>query len=70
MKKIQYYTLRIFLIMTFLCASTMLFMIWRGGPDEFDIVNRLALTFFIAGLFSFLVWITSIVIEIKNSLLK
>lgn len=48
----------------------MLFMIWRGGPDEFDIINRLALTFFIIGLFSFLVWITTIIIEIKDRLIK
>lgn len=70
MKKIQYYTLRIFLTMMVLCASLMLHMIWRGGPDEFDVINQLTISSFVIGLGSFLIWITTIIIEVKNNILK
>jgi hypothetical protein len=71
MKKLQYITLRLFLVMMVLCAGSFLNMIWRtGGPDNFDVINQLAITFFVIGLASFLVWIVTIILDIKNNIEK
>lgn len=71
MKTVQYITLRLFLIMMICCASLFLSMIWRsGGPDNFDIVNQLAVTSFVIGLASFLIWITTIILQIRDNIEK
>lgn len=70
MKKIQYIALRVFFIATVLCAGLMLSIVWSHGPDTFSIINQIALTSFVVGLFSFLVWIVSIIIEIKDKIVK
>lgn len=70
MKKLQYWTLRVFLTCMFLCAGLFLFMIWRGGPDSFDIISKLTFTSFVFGLASFLIWITTVILEIKDRLMR
>ena len=56
--------------MMVLCAGTFLGIIWKGGPDNFTIVNQFAITFFVVGLASFLVWFTTIILEIKEKIEK
>jgi hypothetical protein len=70
MKKFQFFTLRIFLLMMISCAGLFLYMIWRGGPDNFGVVNKLTFTFFVVGLGSFLFWIVTIILEIKDKINK
>ncbi|MFA6397757.1 MAG: hypothetical protein WDK96_02840 [Candidatus Paceibacterota bacterium] len=70
MKKIQYITLRIFLVAMIVCAILFLSIIWSGGPDKFTIVNQLAITSFVVGLASFLVWLVTIILEIRNRIEK
>jgi len=70
MKKIQYFALRIFLTLMFVTAGMFLYMIWRGGPDSFGIINQLTFTSFVVGLGSFLVWITTVILEIKEKIGK
>lgn len=70
MKKIQYITLRIFLILMFLTAGMFLAIIWRGGPDSFGTLNKLTFTSFVIGFASFLVWIVTIIIDIRNKIEK
>lgn len=53
-----------------ICASLVLFIIWSGGPDNFGLPNQLAFTFFILGLASFLVWIVTIILEIRHRIEK
>jgi len=70
MQKLQKITLKIFLACMILCAGLFLFMIWRGGPDSFDIISKLTFTSFVFGLGSFLIWITTIILEIKDRLMR
>jgi len=70
MKKIQFYSLRIFLAMMFLTAGMFLYIIWRGGPDSFGVINQITFTSFVVGLASFLVWIVTIILEIRNKIEK
>lgn len=65
-------TLRLFLVSMFVCAGIMLSFVWTApnGPDHFGIPNQLAFTFFIIGLASFLVWVTTMVIEIRDKVGK
>lgn len=69
MKKIQKITLGIFLVAMIICVDLALFLIWSPS-HEFDIVNRLMVTLFIIGLASFLIWITTIIIEVRNKVVK
>jgi uncharacterized membrane protein YphA (DoxX/SURF4 family) len=68
MKKIQYISLRIFLVLMFVCAGLMLFMIWKGGPDEFNMLTQFTFSSFIIGLGSFLIWIVTIILEIREKI--
>ena len=71
MHKLQYYALRIFLVAMFACAFLVLFMIWSApqvDPDDIILIPKLAATFFITGLASFLIWFVVIILEIKNKL--
>ena len=52
------------------CAILFLSIIWSGGPDKFTIVNQLAITSFVVGLASFLVWLVTIILEIRNRIEK
>ena len=70
MKKIQYITLRVFLVLMFLTAGMFLSIIWRGGPDSFGVINKLTFTSFVVGLASFLVWLVTIIIEVRNKIEK
>ncbi|MFA6273750.1 MAG: hypothetical protein WC662_01175 [Candidatus Paceibacterota bacterium] len=70
MKKIQYITLRIFLVLMFITAGLFLSIIWQGGPDSFGVLNQLTFTSFVVGLASFLVWIVTIILEIRNKIEK
>ena len=54
----------------FVTAGMFLYMIWRGGPDSFGIINQLTFTSFVVGLGSFLVWITTVILEIKEKIGK
>ncbi len=56
--------------MMLVCASLFLFMIWRGGPDKFDIVSKSTFTSFVIGLASFLIWIVTIILDIKEKIEK
>ena len=56
--------------MMFVCASLFTFMIWRGGPDYFDVIQKLTFTTFVVGLASFLVWIVTIILEIRDRVEK
>jgi hypothetical protein len=66
MKKTQYITLRIFYVMMVITASLFLYIIWRGGPDNFGVINKLTFTTFVVGLASFLIWVTAIILEVKD----
>lgn len=71
MRKLQYYTLRIFLVTMFVCAGLFLTMVWtapQNGPDNFVLLPRFVATFFVTGLASFLVWIVTIISELRNKL--
>ncbi|MEQ1499789.1 MAG: hypothetical protein ABL917_00240 [Parcubacteria group bacterium] len=48
----------------------MLYIIWRGGPDNFGVANQLAFTAFILGFGSFLSWIVTIILEIRDNIEK
>jgi len=54
----------------FVTAGMFLFMIWQGGPDTFGLINKLTFTFFVVGLASFLVWLVTIILEIRNKIEK
>lgn len=55
----------------FLCAGFFLFLIWRdGGPDNFGIINKLTFTSFVIGFASFLIWIVTIIIQIRDKIEK
>jgi hypothetical protein len=69
MKKLQKITLGIFLVAMLLCVDLALFIIWSPS-HEFNVINRLLVTLFIIGLASFLIWITTIIIEIRNRIEK
>jgi hypothetical protein len=45
-------------------------MIWKGGPDEFNIIAKLTFTSFVVGLASFLIWIVTIIIDIGDRIGK
>ncbi len=51
------------------CIIMASFFIWSDGK-EFGTGNRLMMTFFIIGLASFLTWITTIIIEVKDKVVK
>ena len=70
MKKLQFYTLRIFLACMVLCAILVLSIVWSTGPDHFTIVNQLAMSSFIVGLASFLVWLVTIILEVRDRIEK
>lgn len=57
-------TLRIFLGAMLLCASSVLLLIWFEGI----IPERIAPTFFVIGLASFLIWATSITYRFLDKL--
>jgi hypothetical protein len=74
MKKLQKATLRIFLLCMVITAVLMLTAVWttmaepdKGGPHP---IMQYVFTFFIIGLASFLVWFTSMVLEIRDNLKK
>lgn len=69
MKKIQKIALRIFIVSMLLCATTVIFMVWMA-PQEFGITNKIAITSFVVGLASFLIWITTIILDIRNNVEK
>jgi hypothetical protein len=52
------------------CASLILSIVWKGGPDEFTILNQFVITSFVLGLASFLIWFVTIVFEIKDKIEK
>jgi hypothetical protein len=54
----------------FITAGMFLSIIWKDGPDSFGVINKLTFTSFIIGLASFLVWITTVIIEVKNRIEK
>ena len=68
-KKIQTVSLIVFLFSLTSCASLMIFILWKNS-DVFNNLNRLAITFFIVGLASFLIWFTTTIIEIKKGIEK
>jgi hypothetical protein len=68
-KKIQKISLIAFLFFMTSCAGLMIFIIWNN-PDDFNILNRLAITSFIIGLASFLIWFITTIIEIKRGIEK
>ena len=70
MRKIQYIAFRLFLVMMFACAGLFLSIIWQGGPDEFTILNQFAITTFVVGLASFLIWFVTIILDIKDKIEK
>ena len=70
MKKIQYYTLRIFLVCMVITAGMFLYIIWQGGPDSFGLINQVTFTSFVIGFASFLVWIVTIILEIRDKIEK
>ena len=70
MKKIQYFTLRIFLFCMFITAGMFLSIIWEGGPDSFGLINKLTFTTFVLGFAAFLVWIVTIILEIRDRIEK
>ena len=60
-------TLRIFLICLAGCASLVLSFIWGGGPDS-GVYFKIAATFFIVGLGSFLCWLVAILYSLRDFL--
>jgi uncharacterized membrane protein len=70
MKKLQSISLKVFLIAMILCAEFVISIIWSGGPDNFGIINQLAFTLFVVGLASFLVWLVTIILDIKDRIEK
>ncbi len=63
-------TLRVFLICLVSCASLILFLIWTGGPDtpDAEVPFKIAATFFIIGLGSFLFWFVTVLYSLRNFL--
>lgn len=63
-------TLRVFLICLASCASLMIFLIWGGGPDEpsLEVYFKIAATFFIIGLGSFLCWFVTMFYSLRSFL--
>jgi hypothetical protein len=51
-------------------AGMFLSIIWRGGPDSFGLINKLTFTTFVVGLASFIIWIVTIILEIRNRVEK
>ena len=53
-------------------ASLFLYFIWTlgPGPDEFTIINQTFFTTFVIGLASFLVWIVTVILDIKEKIEK
>lgn len=60
-------TLRLFLICLAGCASLVLTFVWKGGPDS-EVAFKIAATFFIIGLASFLCWFVTILYSMRGSL--
>ena len=48
-------------------AALALVLIWLS-PDDFGVANQSMITFFIIGLASFLVWLTTMILEIRDRL--
>jgi hypothetical protein len=69
MKKIQKITLAVFLVAMLVCVDLALFLIW-SVPKEFTVVNRLLITFFVLGLASFLIWIVTIILDVRDKIDK
>lgn len=66
MEKIQKIALGIFLTAMTLCASLVLFIIWaQPGKEAFP---KTAASLFIVGLASFLVWLVTVVLEIRGKI--
>lgn len=51
-------------------AMLALTLIWSAGPDKFGVPNQLMITTFIVGLASFLIWITTNIIEIRENIIS
>ena len=54
----------------FITAGMFLSIIWLGGPDSFGVINKLTFTSFVVGLASFLIWIVTIILEIRDRIVK
>lgn len=52
-----------------ICASLVLVLVW-SIPGKFTVINQLAMTSFIIGLASFLVWIVTMIFEIRDRIDK
>ncbi|MFA7302568.1 MAG: hypothetical protein WC030_02365 [Candidatus Paceibacterota bacterium] len=63
---IEKITLRIFLICLAGCASLVLSFIWGGEPSS-EVYVKIAATFFIVGLASFLCWFVTTPYGLRNS---
>lgn len=63
---IEKMTLRIFLICLASCASLVLSIIWGGPPAE--VYFKIAATFFIIGLSSFLTWFSIMLYSLRSFL--
>lgn len=63
-------TVRIFLICLAGCASLVLSFIWGGGPDTpaSAVYFKIAATFFVAGLASFLLWLITFLHKLRDRL--
>lgn len=57
-------TLRIFLICLAGCASMVLSFIWGNGPNP-EVYFKIAATFFIIGLASFLCWFVTVLYSLR-----
>ena len=64
---IEKVTSRLFLMCLVSCASLVLFLIWSGGPDN-EVYFKIAATFFIIGLGSFLSWLVTFYYNLRNIL--
>jgi hypothetical protein len=68
MKLTQRIALFCFLVCMLLCAVVALISIWSPFAEGFaaGVAGRLFATFFVVGLASFLVWITTIAIDLRS----
>lgn len=58
-------TLRIFLICLAGCASLILSFVWTGGPSS-EFYFKIAATFFILGLSTFLCWFVTVLYSLRR----
>jgi len=65
----QHITYRSFVVNMVLCAALVLGMVWSNG-DPIEPFPQLAITFFVLGLMSFLLWFTNVLWQIRQSMHK